>query len=415
MALRQTHTHAGEQMHVSSVQTVDILAEEQRKRLGLYALFGCMCLLVLGVGALIELDLQRSAQEAQQVYERLSEGIEVVSNLQFETQETRRYLLMAQAETLPAQQQTSVDQSRRASSRVSRYLVRPELDSLSPATARAASVLQERWLAYVQVRDEVLEILQRGDRAGAMNLDQTQGQKAFSEVREAVERLEELQLHEAGAQTRISEQRNQRSRSRLVWILGLSLVMAGLATLALVRAASRSERQVREAIESLNEMVLVFNGQLRLVLWNATARPLLANLSGPHRRTPLLTVLPELDSDVLLEALARARRTQKSVVVPTLQLWRGSHPQTFELSICPLEHGVTLVLKDVTTREQALRELAHKALALQVSEERFALAIDGAADGIWDIDLQTQSAHYSSRWLRMVGLEVAPPSPDLDT
>ncbi len=50
-------------------------------------------------------------------------------------------------------------------------------------------------------------------------------------------------------------------------------------------------------------------------------------------------------------------------------------------------------------------ERKHYEEALRVSEERYALAISGANDGLWDWDLEEDRIHYSTRWKEMIGYD----------
>ena len=62
------------------------------------------------------------------------------------------------------------------------------------------------------------------------------------------------------------------------------------------------------------------------------------------------------------------------------------------------------VCEDVSERKRAES-------ALRESEERYALTVRGANDGIWDWDLQTDELRVSPRWKAMLGLDEDGPGP----
>lgn len=59
----------------------------------------------------------------------------------------------------------------------------------------------------------------------------------------------------------------------------------------------------------------------------------------------------------------------------------------------------------IETRHRELDQMRGFQRSLEAEYDRFLLATGGRGDGIWDLDLTTETIHYSDRWKRMLGFE----------
>ncbi|CAK0743478.1 two-component system, cell cycle sensor histidine kinase PleC [Azospirillaceae bacterium] len=100
---------------------------------------------------------------------------------------------------------------------------------------------------------------------------------------------------------------------------------------------------------------------------------------------------------LIMQSLTTKQRQsmEYALDVPAGAVW-------FETLVAPLpddfgpQPSTLMLIRDVTSRKRAEQ-------ALLESERRYALAIQGARDGIWDWDLETGTIYFSPGWFQMLG------------
>jgi diguanylate cyclase (GGDEF)-like protein/PAS domain S-box-containing protein len=157
------------------------------------------------------------------------------------------------------------------------------------------------------------------------------------------------------------------------------------------------EHRRQEVIESLDQGMSVVDSNGRVTLWNDALERI---VGCPRERAlgrSLVGAVPVLGKTELPRAISEALTSRSPRTLAHLGLPSAEGARVLQVKILPVVGGVTLLWHDVTERTRAEHTLKR-------SEERLALAAEGANDGLWEWDLGRQEFYFSGRWRAMIGL-----------
>ncbi|TMA33304.1 MAG: EAL domain-containing protein [Deltaproteobacteria bacterium] len=167
---------------------------------------------------------------------------------------------------------------------------------------------------------------------------------------------------------------------------------------------ARAGRRLTRALEKSRLAVLELAPDLTIRSANASAQKIcgIDQLSG----RALLSVLEPLDAEVIAEKW-RKRLARGIPVARTLACSaRDGRALACDFVCLPrLRKDGKLARVTVLVRDQT--ETVEKQDALREREERYTLALAGAADVVWDWDLRASRLTLSSRWREILGLSTA--------
>ena len=174
-----------------------------------------------------------------------------------------------------------------------------------------------------------------------------------------------------------------------------------------------SEHRLRNILQYSPDGIVLADENGLIVEWNPGAEELTGLGREDVLGRPLWDVQTQLapeehrtvaDSEMLKNRLQNQFLTGSSGRLSQLAENEIHRPdgsvRTMAASIFPIhsEQGVWIgsILRDITDRVQYEE-------ALRKSRERMALALQGANDGLWDWNLETDEVYFSPRWKSMVG------------
>jgi signal transduction histidine kinase/CheY-like chemotaxis protein len=203
-----------------------------------FALLAAATLTVVALGVIVAQDLRRSAEAANQLYDRFGEGLDLIDEMLFETEEVRRVLLYALHTSDANRQLEYVDQSRAAEGRVARLLETRSAILSRPGTSAARETVEAAWASYLETRDEVVGLILEGSLREGVELDEAVGAARFTRVRDAIAGLKTSFKGDAARQVDVERTRATRDITLLAAIGVSTLLLVAIGVYLVNRRAS---------------------------------------------------------------------------------------------------------------------------------------------------------------------------------
>jgi PAS domain S-box-containing protein len=167
-------------------------------------------------------------------------------------------------------------------------------------------------------------------------------------------------------------------------------------------ALQESEERFRSLIQSLSDMIFIIDKSGQFTYESPSVSRVLGYQPGYFiGKSPFTHIHPD-DIDQAVKDLDEVFRAVNPGLPTTFRYQKADNTWAYLEALgsnhydTPDIQGVVITARDITERnriEKALRE----------SEERWQFALEGAGDGLWDWNAQTNEVFFSRQWKAMLG------------
>jgi len=181
-----------------------------------------------GVVRFVIRDVRSANSEVERMYASSVLGLRRIGSLQYDAQETRRSTLYALTTNDSNLQVEYATQSREADARVTAGITEYLQQAQIPQEFALGHRLQLDWKAYLDARNEVLASILEGSIKEAVERDLAQGVPLFDHVRRDLEETQRLYDEQASQRLANVAALANRSILRLISVLFVTLLVAGV-------------------------------------------------------------------------------------------------------------------------------------------------------------------------------------------
>jgi PAS domain S-box-containing protein len=163
------------------------------------------------------------------------------------------------------------------------------------------------------------------------------------------------------------------------------------------RLLEETNRRLTKILDSISDGFFALEGDLVITYFNNAAERLLGRKREEVLGQSYSDAFPEARGSIFHERYAEAMRDRKPLAFETY-FGIAPYENWYDVRVYPFENGLGVYFQVTTERKRA-------EMALQDSEQRLRLTLEGGRMGLWEWDLQSDSSFWDQRMYELLGLE----------